>query len=109
MTRELSPSSSSVGQDDLTASIHSRRQSSLSPNNARAIRIAELMNDYRTLLFHIMELTASFPSGGALQEGHLVLIRGRAAALTLSRTSYKLSAATDHGWDEDAQTSKLKE
>lgn len=109
MIRELSPSSLSVCQDDLAESIHSRRQSSSPPSNARAMRIAELMNDYRTLLFHIMEQTSSLPLGGALQGGRLVLIQGRAAALTLSRTSYKLSAATDHRWDEDTQTSKLKE
>ena len=109
MIREAPLSSSSVGQDDLIESNHSRHQYSPSFNDARAMRIAELMNDYRTLLLHIMEQTSSLPLSGAPQEGHLVLIQSRAAALDLLCTRYKHSGAADKRGDEDTQTSHLRE
>ncbi|KAJ5264671.1 hypothetical protein N7505_007464, partial [Penicillium chrysogenum] len=108
-TREAALSSSSVGQDDLIESTHSRHQYSPSSNDARAMGIAELMNDYRTLLLHIMEQTSSLPLSGALHEGHLVLLQNRTAALNMLRTSYEPSAAPDNGGDEHTQTSQLRE
>jgi hypothetical protein len=108
MIMEAPVSSSSVGQD-LIESAHSRHQYSPSSNDARAMRIAELMNDYRTLLLHAMEQTSSIHLSDAHQEGHLVLNQNREAALNLLRTSYKHSGATDNRGNEDAQTSHLRE
>lgn len=102
-------SSSSVGQDDLTESAHSRHQSSPSSNDARAMRIAELMNDYRTLLLHVMEQTSSIPLSDALQKGHLVLNQNREAALNLLRTSYKHSGITNNRGNGDTEPSHLRE
>ncbi|CAI7622045.1 unnamed protein product [Penicillium palitans] len=56
-----------------------------------------------------MEHTSSLPLSGALQEGHLVLIQSRAAALNLLRTGYKHSGAADNKGNADAQTSHLRE
>ncbi|KAJ6168268.1 hypothetical protein N7497_001111 [Penicillium chrysogenum] len=108
MIREAPLSSSLVGQDDLIESTHSRHQYTPTSNDARAMRIAELMNDYRTLQLHIMEQTSSLPLSGALLEGHLVLIQSRAAALNLLRTSYKPSAAAGNRGNDDTQTSQLR-
>jgi hypothetical protein len=77
-------------------------------DDARAIRIAELINDYRTLQMHIMEQTSNLTSGGDLQEGYLVLIQSRMAALDLLRTSYKPSAVADCKGDKDTQGSQLE-
>jgi hypothetical protein len=75
MVRQAPLSSSSVGQDDLIESTHSRHQYTPTSNDARAMRITELMNDYRTLQLHIMEQTSSLPLSGALLEGHLFSFR----------------------------------
>ena len=108
MIRQAPLSSSSVDQDNLIESTHSRHQYTPTSNDARAMRIADLMNDYRTLQLHIMEQTSSLPLSGALLEGHLVLIQNRAAALNLLRTSYKPSAAADNRGNDDTQTSQLR-
>lgn len=52
-------------------------------NDARALRVAELMNDYRTLQIHISEQTTNLPCAATEQEGYRVLVECRVVAQTL--------------------------
>lgn len=90
-------------------SAYSRYQYTLLSNNTRAIRIVELINNYRTRLLYTIEQTSSIYLSDAYQEGYLVLNQNREATLNLLRTSYKHSGATDNRGNEDAQTSHLRE
>lgn len=78
-------------------------------NDARALRVAELMNDYRTLQIHISEQTMNLPRGPTEQEGHRVLVESRIAAQTLLENNYGLEAIPSWGGDEEAQvTAQLR-
>lgn len=49
-------------------------------DDVRALRVAELVNDYRSLLIHIMERIGSIPLGDVMQNGYRVLRQNHAAA-----------------------------
>ncbi|KAL5002414.1 hypothetical protein BDV10DRAFT_181621 [Aspergillus recurvatus] len=57
-------------------------------NQARALRVAELMNDYRTLLLHINQLNVSTPPADQAEEGYRVLRECLAAANALMASNY---------------------
>lgn len=69
------------------SNVNSHIQSSL--DNMRALRVAELANDYRSLLIHIMERIGSIPLKDVLQDGYRVLQQNHAAAQHLSAGSYR--------------------
>lgn len=56
-------------------------QSSL--DNMRALRVAELVNDYRSLTIHIIERIGTIPLGDLTQDGYRVLQQNHAAAQRL--------------------------
>lgn len=58
-------------------------------DDVRALRVAELANDYRSLLIHIMERIGSIPLKDVLQDGYRVLQQNHAAAQHLSAGSYR--------------------
>lgn len=79
-------------------------------NDARALRVAELMNDYRTLQIHISEQTTNLPCEATEQEGYRVLVESRVVAQTLLGNNYSLEAIPNCGGDEEAQvTAQLRQ
>lgn len=80
------------------------KQSSL--NDARALRIMELINDYRSLLIHTMEQFRGIISLDNTREychrGHRVLRQNHAAARQLLASSYKPAAVFDYKDDDQA-------
>jgi hypothetical protein len=85
---------------------------SLSLNDTRALRIAELVNDYRTLLVHIMELISSISLDTICQSSYKTIIQCHAAAQRLLAGTYDLSKFPSLGGNpqgEDAETMDLRE
>ncbi|KAJ5493087.1 hypothetical protein N7539_001833 [Penicillium diatomitis] len=75
-------------------------------NQARAVRVAELMNDYRTLLIHISQQQASPPSSAESQElGYTVLRECHQATQRLLAANYHPSPVAGNG---DAETEKAE-
>lgn len=74
--------------------------------NARALRVAELVNDYRSLLIHIMEHTRSIPLRDATQYGYRVLHHNHTAAQHLLASDYRPAVLSTHG--EEGQTAQLR-
>lgn len=80
------------------------KQSSL--NDARVLRIMELINDYRSLLIHIMEQIRGISLDNAREYGHRVLRQNHAAAQHLIASSYKPAAV--FGYKDDDQAIQLR-
>ncbi|GAB1207474.1 hypothetical protein APSETT445_006194 [Aspergillus pseudonomiae] len=57
-------------------------------NGARALRVAELINDYRTLLMHIARHTVQTPADDYHEEAYKELRAGLAAAQALISANY---------------------
>lgn len=57
-------------------------------NQARALRLAELMNDYRTLLLHIPQQDVEAPPEDYWEEGYVVIRECMAAAQNLMSANY---------------------
>ncbi|KAJ5887969.1 hypothetical protein N7495_008010 [Penicillium taxi] len=58
-------------------------------NQARAVRVAELMNDYRTLLLHISQQSATASADEYNEEGFVLLRECHASAQRLASTNYR--------------------
>ncbi|KAL4888041.1 hypothetical protein BDV59DRAFT_149927 [Aspergillus ambiguus] len=80
----------------------------LSLDTARALRIAELVNDYQTLLVHIVELIGDIPSEKAQCCGYKVLVESHIALQNLTATSYDPEIASRHGPVGNGQTAQLR-
>lgn len=83
-----------------------------SVNDIRALRIVELVNDYRTLLLHIMELIDSTSTDGIGQHSFDTILQCHTAAQRLLTGTYDLSKITsleDKSHGEDAATVTLRE
>jgi hypothetical protein len=57
-------------------------------NQARAVRVAELINDYRTLLLHISQQQVEAPPQDLYEEGFVVLRECHIAAQSLVSSNY---------------------
>ncbi|KAL4884829.1 hypothetical protein BJY04DRAFT_215277 [Aspergillus karnatakaensis] len=77
-------------------------------NQARALRVAELMNDYRTLLLHISQLNVSVSPEDQGEEGYRVLKECLAAANALMASSYRPSPPSANASSEEAEKSQLR-
>ncbi|KAL2002719.1 hypothetical protein VTN02DRAFT_6102 [Thermoascus thermophilus] len=75
-------------------------------NEARALRVAEIMNDYRTLQLHISEHKVDMPPEEAGEEGCRVMRECFAAAQSLLSSNYDL--ASTPGGNEEAQKVQLQ-
>lgn len=84
--------------------VDSHMRSSL--DDARALRVVELVDDYRSLLIHIMEHTRSIPLGNATQYGYRVLRHNHTAAQHLLASNYRPAMLSTHG--EEEQTAQLR-
>ncbi len=74
-------------------------------NQARAVRVAELMNDYRTLLLHISQQQADASPEEYHEEGFTVLRECHAAAQRLLSANYHPCPVTGTG---NAETEKAE-
>lgn len=74
-------------------------------NQARAVRVAELMNDYRTLLLHISQQQADASPEEYHEEGFTVLRECHTAAQRLLSANYHPCPVTGTG---NAETEKAE-
>lgn len=74
-------------------------------NQARAVRVAELINDYRTLLLHISQQQVDVPAEDYYEEGYTVLRECHAAAQQLLSANYQPCPVTGQG---SAETEKAE-
>lgn len=74
-------------------------------NQARAVRVAELMNDYRTLLLHISQQQADASPEEYYEDGFTVLRECHAAAQRLLSANYQPCPVTGTG---NAETEKAE-
>ncbi|KAE8397716.1 hypothetical protein BDV37DRAFT_49560 [Aspergillus pseudonomiae] len=88
---------------------HGHNVESIPLDNARALRIAELINDYRTLLIYIMNYTECLLSlNDYRHECSRILIQSRQAAQGMLIDSYMPPFTPRHGRDEGEMTTQLK-
>ncbi|OGM42150.1 hypothetical protein ABOM_009183 [Aspergillus bombycis] len=74
-------------------------------NQARALRVAEIINDYRTLLVHISQQDIPVPAEDCCQPGYAVIRESLAAAQALMSSNY--TPAVPAGGN-DAETEKAE-
>ncbi|RAO64482.1 uncharacterized protein BHQ10_000494 [Talaromyces amestolkiae] len=78
-------------------------------NDARAMRVAELINDYRTLQHHISQQLASVPMGNTQQEGYRVLAQSSASAQRLLAAGFSSMPIEDQGSDPEMERAQLRQ
>ncbi|KAJ5793626.1 hypothetical protein N7457_000225 [Penicillium paradoxum] len=74
-------------------------------NQARAMRVAEIINDYRTLLVHISQQQVEATQDEYYEEGFVVLRESLASAQTLMSANYQPCPVTGQG---NAETEKAE-
>ncbi|KAL2014232.1 hypothetical protein VTN00DRAFT_1757 [Thermoascus crustaceus] len=77
-------------------------------NEARALRVAEIMNDYRTLQLHISEQKVDVPPEEAGEEGYRVMRECFAAAQSLLSSNFNLASIQSQGGNEETQKVQLQ-
>lgn len=78
-------------------------------NDARAMRIAELMNDYRTLQLHISQQLASVVMGNPQEMGYSILSQSAAAAQCLLASGFSTTPIEDQGSDPEMERAHLRQ
>ena len=78
-------------------------------NDARAMRVAELINDYRTLQLHISQQLASVSMGNTQQEGYRVLAQSSASAQRLLAAGFTSMPIEDQGSDPEMEKAQLRQ
>ncbi|KNG79904.1 hypothetical protein ANOM_011689, partial [Aspergillus nomiae NRRL 13137] len=74
-------------------------------NQARALRVAEIINDYRTLLVHISQQDIPVRAEDCGQPGYVVIRESLAAAQALMSSNYTPVVPTG---GNDAETEKAE-
>lgn len=74
-------------------------------NQARAMRVAEIINDYRTLLLHISQQQVDAPQEEYYADGFVILRESLASAQTLMAANYQPCPVTGQG---NAETEKAE-
>lgn len=77
-------------------------------NQARALRVAELINDYRTLLMHISQQNVQVPADEFNEEGYKVIRDGLAAAQALMSSNYNPCATPAHAGNVEVEKAELR-
>ncbi|KAI9041239.1 uncharacterized protein KD926_007193 [Aspergillus affinis] len=77
-------------------------------NQARALRLAEIINDYRTLLLHIPQQNVQVPADDYYEEGFVVIRESLAAAQNLMSSSYSPSMPANHGSTAETEKAELR-
>ncbi|PGH18914.1 hypothetical protein AJ80_04333 [Polytolypa hystricis UAMH7299] len=75
-------------------------------NEARALRVAEIMNDFRTLQIHIAQLKSDPPQGEEFQAGYVVMRQCIAEAQTI--LSYQFQTVQSLQGDGDFEKVQLQ-
>ncbi|KAL3710478.1 hypothetical protein TMatcc_004273 [Talaromyces marneffei ATCC 18224] len=73
------------------------------------MRVAELINDYRTLQLHISQQLASVSMGNAQHEGYRVLAQSSASAQRLLATGFASMPIEDQGSDPEMEKAQLRQ
>ncbi|BDD56977.1 hypothetical protein MPDQ_002869 [Monascus purpureus] len=76
-------------------------------NQARALRVAEIINDYRTLLVHISQQSTPVPQEEYYEEGYVVMRECLAAAQSLMSSNYNPHPMPGNG-DEESEKMQLQ-
>ncbi|KAJ5287959.1 hypothetical protein N7478_003645 [Penicillium angulare] len=76
-------------------------------NQARAVRVAELINDYRTLLLHISQQNVEVHPEDVYEEGYTVLRECHTAAQRLVSANYQPCPVTGQG-SADTEKAELQ-
>ncbi|OJK05165.1 hypothetical protein ASPACDRAFT_110438 [Aspergillus aculeatus ATCC 16872] len=77
-------------------------------NQARALRVAEIINDYRTLLMHISQQNVQAPADEFNEEGYKVIRDGLAAAQALMSSNYNPCATPAHAGNVEVEKAELR-
>ncbi|KAH8426973.1 uncharacterized protein LDX57_004697 [Aspergillus melleus] len=77
-------------------------------NEARALRLAEIINDYRTLLLHIPQQNVQVPADDYYEEGFVVIRESLAAAQNLMSSNYSPSMPANHGSTAETEKAELR-
>ncbi|KAA8646238.1 hypothetical protein EYZ11_000609 [Aspergillus tanneri] len=77
-------------------------------NQARALRLAEIMNDYRTLLLHIPQQNVQVPAEDYYEEGYVVLRESLAAAQNLLSSNYCPSMPSMQAANAETEKAELQ-
>jgi hypothetical protein len=72
------------------------------------LRVAEIINDYRTLLIHVPQQNVQAPPEDAHEEGYVVLRESIAAAQTLISASYNARAGPTQASSEETERAELQ-
>ncbi|KAL5366485.1 hypothetical protein BJX96DRAFT_35443 [Aspergillus floccosus] len=77
-------------------------------NQARALRVAELINDYRTLLVHISQQNVPAPAADYWEDGYKIIRESLAEAQALMSSNYTPSMPAAGGSNEEAEKVQLQ-
>lgn len=78
-------------------------------NQARALRVAELLNDYRTLLVHIPQQHTDAPVEDYWEEGYIVMRECLSAAQNLISSNYEpIPAPSGGSGNEESEKAQLQ-
>ncbi|EAW09703.1 uncharacterized protein ACLA_039180 [Aspergillus clavatus NRRL 1] len=77
-------------------------------NQARALRVAEIINDYRTLLIHIPQQNVDASPDDVSEEGYAVLRECMAAAQSLLSANYNMNAVPAHSSSAETEKAELR-
>lgn len=73
------------------------------------MRVAELINDYRTLQLHISQQLASVPLGNPQEEGYRVLAQSSASAQRLLAAGFSSMPIEDQGSNPEMEKAQLRQ
>lgn len=77
-------------------------------NQARALRVAEIINDYRTLLVHISQQNVPAPAADYWEDGYKIIRECLAEAQALMSSNYMPSIPAAGGSNEEAEKVQLQ-
>ncbi|KAF7596428.1 hypothetical protein BBP40_001735 [Aspergillus hancockii] len=77
-------------------------------NQARALRVAEIINDYRTLLVHISQQDVPTPAEDWQEQGYVVIRESLAAAQALMASNYTPAIPLAGGNNAEIEKAELQ-
>ena len=78
-------------------------------NQARALRVAEIINDYRTLLLHIPQQNVEATPEDYWEEGYVVVRECLAAAQELLASNYTPATVSGQANSDEAEKVQLQQ
>ncbi|EEH44325.2 uncharacterized protein PADG_00614 [Paracoccidioides brasiliensis Pb18] len=77
-------------------------------NEARALRVIEIMNDFRTLQIHILQLRLNLPTGEGFEEGHVLMTQCVGEAQSLLNQQYNVQQTQASSSEGDVEKAQLQ-